>query len=525
MPNLEALLSVALDLTTSLGAEDRYRRLLEAVRQMVPCDAACLMRYDDGELVPLAAHGLAPEALGRTFCARAHPRLDILCHAEAPVRFPPDTDLPDPFDGLLASDATSLAHVHACLGCPLRVEGKLLGLLTADALDPRAFDGVDEATLSWVGALAGAAVRTSQLIDALEHSAERLGVVADDLRRAAERERGAGLLGTSPAMQKLRDEIALVGPSDLTVLITGETGAGKELVARAVHAASARRREPLLHVNCAALPESVAESELFGHVRGAFTGAEHNRPGKLEVADKGALFLDEIGELPLSIQPKLLRALQEGEVQRVGADRSLRVDVRVIAATNRDIEKEVAEGRFRADLFHRLNVYRLAVPPLRERRSDVPLLAGHFCDAARARLGLGPVRLTPATRGLLMSSAWPGNVRELENTLFRMVLQASRGVPRGEPVLLEPGHVGAGLPGAAAPGRGGGAAQEQEQAPPARAGGAPEQAPLHEQVDAFQRGLIREAVARHEGNWAAAARSLGMHRSNLHHLAKRLGLR
>ncbi|WP_437785614.1 nitric oxide reductase transcriptional regulator NorR [Sorangium sp. So ce1097] len=521
MLNVEALLSVALDLTTSLGAEDRYRRLLEAVRQVVPCDAACLMRYDDGVLVPLAAHGLAPEVLGRTFCARAHPRLDILCHAEAPVRFRPDTDLPDPFDGLLASDATSLAHVHACLGCPLRVEGALIGLLTADALDPRAFERVDEATLSWLGALAGAAVRTSQLIDALEHSAERLGLVADDLRRAAERERGAGLLGTSPAMQKLRDEIALVGPADLTVLITGETGAGKELVARAVHAASARRAEPLLHVNCAALPESVAESELFGHVRGAFTGAEQHRPGKLEVADGGTLFLDEIGELPLSIQPKLLRALQEGEVQRVGADRSLRVDVRVLAATNRDIEKEVAEGRFRADLFHRLNVVRVAVPPLRDRRSDIPLLAGHFCDAARARLGVGPVRLTPAARALLQRGAWPGNVRELENAVFRMVLQASRGVPRGAPVVVEPGHLGAGLPAAAAAaGRGERGGDEAGNDAPAAAA-----APLHAQVDAFQRELIRKAVAQHDGNWAAAARSLGMHRSNLHHLAKRLGLR
>ncbi|WP_437728304.1 nitric oxide reductase transcriptional regulator NorR [Sorangium sp. So ce861] len=522
MPSLEALLSVALDLTTSLGAEDRYRRLLEAVRQVVPCDAACLMRYDDGALVPLAAHGLAPEALGRTFCARAHPRLDILCHAEAPVRFPPDSDLPDPFDGLLASDATSLAHVHACLGCPLRVEGALIGLLTADALDPRAFEGVDAATLSWLGALAGAAMRTSQLIDALEHSAERLGLVAEDLRRAAERERGAGLLGTSPAMQRLRDEIALVGPSDLTVLITGETGAGKELAARAVHAASRRRGEPLLYVNCAALPASVAESELFGHVRGAFTGAEQHRPGKLEVADGGTLFLDEIGELPLSIQPKLLRALQEGEVQRVGADRSLRVDVRIVAATNRDVEKEVAEGRFRADLFHRLNVVRLAVPPLRERRSDIPLLAGHFCEEARARLGVGPVRISRAARELLVQSAWPGNVRELENTVFRMVLQASRGAPRGAPVVLQPAHLGGPLAAAAPPPPAAGA-QDAEgdggEAPPSAG------ATLHERVDAYQRDLIQEAVAQHDGNWAAAARSLGMHRSNLHHLAKRLGLR
>jgi anaerobic nitric oxide reductase transcription regulator len=251
-------------------------------------------------------------------------------------------------------------------------------------------------------------------------------------------------------------------------------------------------------------------------VRGAFTGAEQSRPGKLEVADKGTLLLDEIGELPLSIQPKLLRALQEGEVQRVGADRSLRVDVRVVAATNRDIEREVAEGRFRADLFHRLNVYRLAVPPLRERRSDIPLLAGHFCDEARARLGVGPVRLTKAARELLAGGAWPGNVRELENTVFRMVLQASRGVPRGAPVVVKPAHLGVDVAAAPEPAP---REDDAEKAAPAAAG------PLNEQVDAFQRGLIERAVAQADGNWAAAARSLGMHRSNLHHLAKRLGLR
>ena len=184
-------------------------------------------------------------------------------------------------------------------------------------------------------------------------------------------------------------------------------------------------------MNCAALPESIAESELFGHVPGAFTGAARDRAGKFEVADGGTLFLDEVGELPLTLQPKLLRALQSGEIQRVGSDRVHRVDVRVVAATNRDLAREVERGRFRADLYHRLAVFPLRVPPLRERREDIPLLAAHFADAARRRLGLGPVRLSDAVRARLVAADWPGNVRELENVVSRAVLRAA--------ALAEPG--------------------------------------------------------------------------------------
>ncbi|MBC7174448.1 MAG: nitric oxide reductase transcriptional regulator NorR, partial [Polyangiaceae bacterium] len=377
------------------------------------------------------------------YVVQDHPRLALLCAADEPVRFSPDMPLPDPFDGLLSVDPTSLAQVHACLGFPLRVDGELVGLLTADARDPHAFDAVDAELLAWVGALAGAAVRTNQLIEALEHSAERLGMVADSLRRSTDSTRGAHLVGASPAMERLRGEIALVAPTDFTVLITGETGVGKELVARALHAESKRAAEPLIYVNCAALPESMVESELFGHVRGAFTGAESHRLGKLEVADGGTLFLDEIGELPPAVQPKLLRALQNGEVQRVGADRAHRIDVRVLAATNRDLEQEVAEGRFRADLFHRLNVFRIAVPPLRDRPSDVPRLVGSFCEDLRVRLGTGPVRVSQAALHALCAHGWPGNVRELENAVFRAVLVAAKGVPRGEPIVVAPLHLGA----------------------------------------------------------------------------------
>lgn len=355
------------------------------------------------------------------------------------------------------------------------------------------------------------------VFEALEQSARRQGQIAQDLMRDAGLRRGAEMIGTTPVMQKLRRDIELVARSDYTVLITGETGTGKELAARAVHAASRRRDEAMLHVNCAALPETLADSELFGHVRGAFTGASADRAGKFEVANRGTLFLDEICELPLSVQPKLLRAIQQGEIQRVGSDRIITVDVRLIAATNRDIKQEVAEGRFRADLFHRLNVYPLRIPPLRERSADIPLLAGHFCDRTRRRLGLGPVRLEAQALQALSGYSWPGNVRELENVLSRATLKAAAGVPRGEPVVIGRSHLG---PDFSAPTRPAAAAS--------RAGkdtAAPAAGNLKEATRKFQRSLIERALAANGGNWSAAARSLGMHRSNLHHLAVRLGLK
>ncbi len=268
--------------------------------------------------------------------------------------------------------------MHACLGCRLTEGTQVVGALTADALNPHAFDMLDPRVLATLGALAGAAMRTTGLIETLERMAERRGQVARELQRSAGLSSGGQFLGASQATRRLLDEIHLVARSDLAVLITGETGVGKELVARQIHDTSPRRDEALIQVNCAALPESIAESELFGHVAGAFTGASRDRAGKFEIADGGTLFLDEIGELPLSLQPKLLRAIQHGEIQRVGSDRALRVDVRILAATNRNLEAEVAAGRFRADLYHRLAVYPIQVPPLRERRPDIPLLAAHF---------------------------------------------------------------------------------------------------------------------------------------------------
>jgi len=522
MDRLEPLLSIAVDLTASLASQDRLQRLVDAVRAAIPCDAAAVLALTGDELIPLAAHGLSPEVLGRRFTRREHPRLDVIVAQEAPVRFPADSRLPDPYDGLLLINPDATRDVHACLGCPLVEGGDVIGVLTADALEPGAFDDLDESFLRMLGALAGAALHTSRLIESLEAASRHHQQVASVLQRdAAQRDGGNQILGTSEAIQRVRREVELVARSDFAVLITGETGVGKELVARAVHQHSTRSEQPLIYVNCAALPETIVESELFGHLRGAYTGATTDRAGKFEIADKGTLFLDEIGELPLSVQPKLLRALQEGEIQRVGSDKPLRVNVRVAAATNRDLELEVGAGRFRADLFHRLNMYPIRVPPLRDRRSDISLLAGFFLDLYRRRLGLGPVRLNEAARQALASAEWPGNVRELDHLLGRAVLRASAAVKRGSPILIGPEHlhIEAGeLP----------RQKSAEYEPRSDAGTvliSTGGMTLKDAVEETKRVMVLRAVEESGGNWAAAARSLGMARSNLHHMAERLGLR
>jgi anaerobic nitric oxide reductase transcription regulator len=525
---LLALLDIARDLTSSLAASDRYERLLHAVRRVVPADAACLLRLDGQQLVPLASHGLLPETRDRRFDRREHPRLDIILGSAEPVLFPADSPLADPFDGLVAGlPRTPENGIHACLGCALTDRGEVVGALTIDALAPHAFDDLDRRYVATLGALAGAALRTTALIETLESSVAHRGRVARELSRAAGSS-GGQIVGTSAALRRMLEEIALVARSDLAVLITGETGVGKELVAHRIHEASARRDEALIHVNCAALPESIAESELFGHLAGSYTGASRDRAGKFEIAAGGSLFLDEIGELPLSLQPKLLRVLQSGEIQRVGSDRVHRVDVRVIAATNRDLEHEVARGRFRADLFHRLAAFPLHVPPLRERREDVVLLASHFADIARRRLGLGRVRIAAEAQERLLAADWPGNVRELENVLSRAVLRASSGCGPGATVTVEASHLDLPASGAGADRAGNAHASRAPQRAGSPGAGTAEAAaplPLRERLDQFQRQQILEAVERHDGSWAAAARELGMHRSNLHHLAQRLGIK
>ena len=244
-----------------------------------------------------------------------------------------------------------------------------------------------------------------------------------------ERERLVDLIGTAPSMQKLYRRIERLAPTDATVLIAGESGTGKELVARALHRLSPRRDAPFIAVNCAAIPEGLIEAEFFGAERGAYTGANASRAGHFEQARRGTLFLDELGELPLALQPKLLRALQEGRITRVGGRGEIELDVRVLAATNRDLKREMAEGRFREDLYYRLAVVTLQLPPLRERREDIPMLVEHLAQRAAARHRLVPAPFPKTVLRALMDRPWPGNVRELAHSVERLLLLGEDGAP------------------------------------------------------------------------------------------------
>ncbi len=430
--SVDVLANIAIELQRGIGHQDRFQRLITTLRQVLECDASALLRYDSRQFIPLAIDGLAKDVLGRRFALEGHPRLEAIARAGDVVRFPADSELPDPYDGLIPGQES--LKVHACVGLPLFAGQNLIGALTLDGMQPDQFDVFSDEELRLIAALAAGALSNALLIEQLE-SQNMLPGDATPFEAVKQTQ----MIGLSPGMTQLKKEIEIVAASDLNVLISGETGTGKELVAKAIHEASPRAVNPLVYLNCAALPESVAESELFGHVKGAFTGAISNRSGKFEMADNGTLFLDEIGELSLALQAKLLRVLQYGDIQRVGDDRSLRVDVRVLAATNRDLREEVLAGRFRADLFHRLSVFPLSVPPLRERGDDVILLAGYFCEQCRLRQGLSRVVLSAGARNLLQHYSFPGNVRELEHAIHRAVVLA-RATRNGDEVILEAQH-------------------------------------------------------------------------------------
>jgi two-component system nitrogen regulation response regulator GlnG len=324
------------------------------------------------------------------------------------------------------------------------------------------------------------------------------------------------LLGTSPVMQELFKHIGLLTTNDLTVLLQGETGVGKERVARAIHHNSPRRDHPFVAVNCAAVPESLLESELFGHERGAFTGASQIQIGKFEAATAGTLLLDEVGELPLGLQAKLLRVLQEREFFRVGGTRPLALRARVIAASNQDLAAEVQEGRFRKDLYYRLHVASITIPPLRDRPEDIPELIAHFLQEAAQRLGIAPPSLTEATLERLVAYAWPGNVRELENLVHRTCAFARHPVLSWEDVVphLEASQA------LAQPTRDPAAAwqdhlrqQVRQHTPPDGTDGE-EDGLFRRLITATERTLLVEALARTGGNQVQAARLLGMQRSS-----------
>ena len=337
-------------------------------------------------------------------------------------------------------------------------------------------------------------------------SALELGrTLAENKRLHAELGHADPLVGTSAAMEELRAMIARVAPTESRVLITGESGTGKELVASAIHRLSARGSKPFVTVNSAALPRDLVESEMFGHERGAFTGATERRQGRFELADGGTLFLDEVGDLGAEAQAKLLRVLESGVIERVGGERPIQVDVRVIAATNKELQQAVQQNVFREDLFFRLNVLPVHIPPLRERPADVPPLVKHFTARQAARLGR-PVQVDAGALQLLAAHAWPGNVRELANIVERLVILSTEATITAEQVVRVLPQDGA------RPATGGGDAGEWRDVA------------LADALDSYERTLIARALSAAQGNVAEAARRLATDRANLYRRMRRLGL-
>jgi two-component system nitrogen regulation response regulator NtrX len=321
------------------------------------------------------------------------------------------------------------------------------------------------------------------------------------LRAKVDRQQQHTMVGESPAMNKLRDHVSLAAPTNGRVLILGENGTGKELVARSIHLNSRRKSEPFVEVNCAAIPEELIESELFGHARGAFTGAVADKPGRFEQANAGTIFLDEIADMSLKTQAKVLRVLQEQVMERVGGTQRIRVDVRVVAATNKDLPAEIRAGRFREDLYFRLNVIPIFVPPLRERQQDIPLLAEHFMAILAAEYGRRPKRLASEAAARLQQYGWPGNVRELRNVIERVIIMVA-----GDTITAQDlGFLG----------------RDGVQDAPAPQGPV---VPLSEARDQFEKDYILHTLAAQQGNMSRTAEVLGVERSNLYKKLRAFGI-
>ena len=494
------------DLIRPDGLQKKCDRLLEVMLGQLPVDALCIMRLEDESLMPVSALGLSKDAYGRRFDLIHQPRLQAIMATGVPVHFAHDADLPDPFDGLIPNHKGKL-DVHDCMGVRLELNGKPWGLVTLDALQAGSFPvAIESEVKQWVNVI-NAVIEQNVLLKK-SPAAHYL------LSAQALQESPLSMIGDSSKMQALQKAMSVVAGSDLTVLIQGETGTGKELVAKGIHDQSPRSAQAYIFVNCAALPEQLAESELFGHVKGAFTGAVNARKGKFELAHGGTLFLDEVGELPLLIQAKILRAIQSGDIQRVGSDEFHHVDVRIVAATNRNLASMVEEQAFRADLYHRLSVYPIHVPKLKEREQDILLLAGYFIEKSRAQLGLRGLRLSGSAESVLMQYAWPGNVRELEHTISRAALKALALHPGQSIATLNSDDLDLMV------------LQSLGEDPmPDHQVKQQGQVFLNQAVKELQINMIKHARESHRGNWSLAAKSLGLDSGNLHRLAKRLGLK
>ena len=454
--------------------------ILEALSSQIGMRYATLtlLNRQTGDIMIEASHGLSPQQAQRGRYRLGEGVTGKVVQGGKPIVIARTSESPEFLDKTQRGKRPDTSFI--CV--PIKVEKEVLGALSADRrYDPEADLGQDVRLLTIISSMVAQAVRLRRALQ------EEQGRLAEENARLKEelkeRFRPANIVGNSHEMQIVYDQIAQVSKSTASVLIEGETGTGKELVAHAIHYNSSRADKPFIKAHCAALPESVIESELFGHEKGAFTGALTERKGRFELAHGGSLLLDEIGDVPPSIQIKLLRVLQEREFERVGGTRTIKVDVRVIAATNRDLPALVQQGKFREDLFFRLHVFPIYVPPLRKRKADIVLLADHFLQKYAQENAKDVRRLSSAVIDMLMSYHWPGNVRELENCIERAVLVAEGNV-------IHPYHL-----------------------PPtlqtAEASGMPVSGDLKTMVGAYERDLIRDALKSTRGNIAGAARALG----------------
>ncbi|MCY1058407.1 sigma 54-interacting transcriptional regulator [Nannocystis sp. SCPEA4] len=407
-----------------MDTDDLLRRGLDWVARIAPYDLAAVFTLDeDSRLVVRAARGhLASQVRGHRIDLANFPTLREALETRRARAFTEDDHRHgdgDPFDGVL-----DLSPGHACMVVPLHAAGRSLGLLTLDRAHCESYPQAVVDQVETYGQILGLALDNSERRVALEH------LRAEELERARESDEvaaGYGVLerSVSPAVRAVAARARQVAPTDTPVLILGETGTGKERLARALHLWSARADRPFVAVNCAAIPASLLESELFGHTRGAFTGATRDRLGRFQLASGGTLLLDEIGELPIELQAKLLRVVQEGVVEPVGSDKSVKVDVRLLAATHVDLEKAIATGRLREDLYYRLAVFPLRLPPLRQRLEDLPLLCAAMLAEQSQRTGRRGMRVSDAGLARLRAHAWPGNLRELSNALERATIVTS----------------------------------------------------------------------------------------------------
>jgi Nif-specific regulatory protein len=407
------------------------------------------------------------------------------------------------------SESLMGAQIRSTLGIPLWKGEEILGVIQVDNRASGVLTSSDLEIMAVLAHNASLAVANARLVKRLRAAEERLKKENTFLKTKEQERRGGNragggpeIIGQSAPMKALLQQLEKVVNTRVTVLIEGETGVGKELIAASVHYRSNRRERLFVGQNCAAMPETLLESELFGHKKGSFTGAHEDKKGLFEIADGGTLFLDEVTEMPVSLQSKLLRVLQEGEVRPIGATAEKKVNVRIVTATNRNLEKEVAEGRFREDLYYRLKVFPLRVPPLRERREDIPLIAEHFLQRFSAEFGKPSAGFSQQTMELLQGYDWPGNVRELQNEVQRLCIQVDAG-SFVTPDMLSPR-----------------VRQVEGMIERVR----PTKGTLKEMMDQVERWLLIEALREHQNNKTAAAKNLGITREGLHKKLRSFGL-